>query len=208
MQQRSLASSLRRVNIKPAAAAPPPKRRMKKSTTTTRRAAVAWLKMLLLSTPPPLLMSLLLLGIAAFSLDSCSCYAGKFCLLHVLPLLPAPIPLSMHIFLLPLILLRSVLFLLYSFFFFFTFFRYFMLLENKYKTNSPWEFVGNSKRSRKLGKTGRHSLAERVVIVGVVGVGSNGSLAVELNAFDLQCWLLFCLTSCSSSVLLLFLLSK
>ncbi|XP_030078898.1 protein sidekick isoform X11 [Drosophila hydei] len=75
MQQRSLASSLRRVNIKPAAAAPPPKRRMKKSTTTTRRAAVAWLKMLLLSTPPPLLMSLLLLGIAAFSLDSCSCYA-------------------------------------------------------------------------------------------------------------------------------------
>ncbi|XP_015026572.2 protein sidekick isoform X6 [Drosophila virilis] len=73
MQQRSLASSLRRVNKKPAAAAA--KRRIKKPTTTSP--AAAWLKMLPLSTSPPLLLPLLLLllGIAAFSLDSCSCYA-------------------------------------------------------------------------------------------------------------------------------------
>lgn len=167
MQQRSLASSLRRVNKKPAAAAA--KRRIKKPTTTSP--AAAWLKMLPLSTSPPLLMPLLLLllGIAAFSLDSCSCYAGKFCLLHVAP--TPPLAHCMHTFLLPLIFCLSCCFFIFSFNFFSPSFLVFCVcLKNMYKTNSPWEFVGGSKRSRKLGKTGRHSVGERGAQI-VVGVG-------------------------------------
>lgn len=103
-QRRSLASSLRRVNKKPAAAEGEEGEGGggKEGGTTTRISggaaailtAAVWLKMLPKSQLKPpsqsqsrslLLPSLLLLlfGFAAFFLDSCSCYAGKLCCLSL-----------------------------------------------------------------------------------------------------------------------------
>lgn len=167
-QRRSLASSLRRVNKKPAAAEGEEGEGGggKEGGTTTRISggaaailnAAVWLKMLpksqLKSQSRSLLLPsllLLLFGFAAFFLDSCSYYAGKLCCLSlththadtnttttrglplIRPLLAVVVAVALLLFLFRCcFLFRSLAR---------SFVRFLVVpLENKYKTNSPWEF--------------------------------------------------------------------